>query len=96
MDYLTTRRNIQAGEVFTTDLRLVPRNPDGTVQGWARGDYSLVYKHPDDLHSTPIFDEVSLEFIWKYIDSHARFFREAVDWSWGVYPALSRTLHPQQ
>ena len=49
----TTRRNIQAGEVFTTDLRLVPRNPDGTVQGWARGDYSLVYKHRDDLHSTP-------------------------------------------
>jgi hypothetical protein len=33
----------------------------------ARGDYALLYKHPDDLHLTPIFDGVSLGFIREYV-----------------------------
>jgi hypothetical protein len=33
----------------------------------AEGDYALLYKHPEDLHLTPIFDQVSLDFIQAYV-----------------------------
>lgn len=47
----------------------------------AHGDYALLYKHPDDLHSTPIFDGVSLDFIRAYIETRT-WCREAMDAGW--------------
>ncbi len=47
----------------------------------AHGDYALCYKHPDDLHLTPIFDQVSLAFIRGYIETR-RWCLEAIDAGW--------------
>jgi hypothetical protein len=47
----------------------------------ARGDYALLYKHPDDLHLTPIFDQVSLGFIRTYVTERT-WCREAVGAGW--------------
>jgi hypothetical protein len=50
----------------------------------ARGDFALAYKHPDDLHIlhiTPIFSEVSQEFIWEYVKSR-EWVRSAQESGW--------------
>jgi hypothetical protein len=47
----------------------------------AHGDYALCYKHPDDLHLTPIFDAVSLDFVREYIKTRT-WCREAMDAGW--------------
>jgi hypothetical protein len=47
----------------------------------ARGDYALLYKHPHDLHLTPIFDGVSLDFIQTYIETR-QWCRDAVNSGW--------------
>ena len=40
---------------------------DGVPNLSAHGEYALLYKHPDDLHLTPIFNGVSLALIWEYV-----------------------------
>ena len=47
----------------------------------AHGDYALCYKHPDDLHLTPIFDGVSLSFSQAYVTTRT-WCREAVGAGW--------------
>jgi hypothetical protein len=48
------------------NLRLFP-HVAGQPHLVAQGDYALFYKHPDDLYLTPVFDEVSQEFIHDYL-----------------------------
>jgi hypothetical protein len=54
---------------------------DGVPNLTAYGDYALCYKHPDDLHLTPIFDEVSLAFIRSYLTERT-WCRDAVGRGW--------------
>jgi len=50
-------------------------NPDlfphvnGVPNLTALGEWSLAYQHPDDLHMTLIFNEVSQEFVEAYVES---------------------------
>jgi len=60
--------------------RLYP-HVNGVPNLAAQGDYALLYKHPDDLHLTPIFDQVSLEFIREYVKTRT-WCREAVNSGW--------------
>jgi hypothetical protein len=47
----------------------------------AHGEYSLFYKHPNDLHLTPIFDQVSLDFIRAYVRTRT-WCHEAIEAGW--------------
>ena len=54
---------------------------DGVPNLAAHGDYALCYTHPDDLHLTPIFDQVSLGFIQAYVTERT-WCRDAVNSGW--------------
>jgi hypothetical protein len=47
----------------------------------ARGEWSLAYKHPDDLHMTLIFNCVSREFVNAYIETR-EWCRDAIAMGW--------------
>jgi hypothetical protein len=60
----------------------------------AHGDYALCYKHPDDLHLTPIFDQVSLAFIREYVKTRT-WCREAVGAGWEFACCPSRGIQSE-
>ena len=62
------------------DPRLYP-HVDGVPNLAAHGEYALLYRHPDDLHFTPIFTSVSLEFVRNYVRTR-EWCHEAVDSGW--------------
>ena len=60
----------------------------------AHGDYALCYKHPDDLHLTPIFDQVPLDFIRTYVTERS-WCREAVGAGWKFTCLLSAGIQSE-
>lgn len=45
------------------------------------GEVALLYRHPDDLHFIPIFNQVSVEFVQEYVRTQ-EWCREAVGFGW--------------
>jgi len=47
----------------------------------AFGEYALLYKHPHDLHMTPIFDQVSMEWLQNYVRTRT-WCQDAIEQGW--------------
>ena len=60
---------------------LFPHFENGLPNLTARGEWSLAYQHPDDLHMTLIFDGVSQEFVEAYVETRT-WCRDAAAMGW--------------
>jgi hypothetical protein len=51
------------------DPKLIPRTHEGSEQVWTRGQWCVMYRHPDDAYALPIFNNISLGRLGSLHDS---------------------------
>ena len=77
---------------MTPDPRLFP-HVNGRPNLSVGGGFALAYKHPHDLHMTPIFNHVSQQFIWEYLTTRD-WVRRAQESGWRFVCLPASDLQP--